>query len=286
MPGQARRRAGTEPTRRRPHPSWAAVAAAMLDVWARVRRTRRSSWTGVLPASATRRVVAAAVPTALVALAMLVIAPALVVVPPAAAHPSGPPPVAELTATGHELVIEWSAADDDYAALAVAAGALPPDAAIDRTDLQDGPVRLPPAQQEAARTSPDLADYVAERVSVEQDGRVCELSEVATAALFTTGLTTRAVCPDPVTSVDVEIGLLTDLDAAYRTVALATGPAMPQKTMYTVDRATLHWDFGASGDDTIAWWMLVPVAVISAVAVVACAWLARRWEARRWEERT
>lgn len=186
---------------------------------------------------------------------------------PAAAHPFGPPPVAEVVAEAHDVTVRWTAAVDDYAALGVAAGVLDDTYGTGVADPAPDDVgdRLGPAARREVEGSADVRQHVTDRVRVVQHGQACPVAAVDVAQLFVRGATVRVTCPEPVETVDVTLMLLSDVHPAYRTVAVAGGPAIPARTMYTADRSTVRWDFGAAGTAAPTTMALLRFGVVGAL---------------------
>jgi hypothetical protein len=192
-----------------------------------------------------RRLHTAAVVVALAASTVLLTAP-----PPADAHPFGPPPTARIWAEGDVVTIDWAAAPDDLALIGVELGLLPedtPDAYLE-APTQVAPER---AHEEQMSRSPELVDYLLERVRVIQRGRDCEGGVEPIERFLTRGATVVHRCAEPVTEVEVEIGLLHDVHPAYRTFAFsASDEAEPSQAVFTAASPRHTWRFGATADGT------------------------------------
>lgn len=186
---------------------------------------------------------------------------------PVAAHPFGPPPVAEVVAEAHDVTVRWTAAVDDYAALGVAAGVLDESYGTGVADPAPDDIgeRLGPANRREVEGAAEVRQYVTDRVLVVQTGRPCPVATVDVTQLFARGVALRATCPEPVEAVDVTLRLLSDIHPAYRTVATAVGPAVPARTMYTADRSTVRWDFGAASTAAPATMTLLGFGVAGAL---------------------
>ncbi|MFP5219771.1 MAG: hypothetical protein ACLGIG_08540 [Actinomycetes bacterium] len=154
-----------------------------------------------------------------VALLVSLLVPAAV----ATAHPLGLPAFARVVATSPtDVVVAWTAAPDDVAALARSLG------------LPDVGGALTREQDTALAQGEELASYVADRLEVRQDAVACPARLSAGESVVASGLTIVATCPEPVDVVDVRITLLHDLDERYRTLAAAAGPDGVTRAMFTV----------------------------------------------------
>lgn len=165
---------------------------------------------------------------------------------PAHAHPLGPPPTALLSAAGATVTITWAGAVDDHLALGEHLGLLPAGTAaayLDNT-AQVAPSR---ADVAALSTSPTLVDYLLDHVVVRQAGSACDGSAPPPADFTTQGATVVYRCPQPVTAVELEITMLTDVHEAYRTFGIAQDEAAdPQQAVFTATDPVVTWRFGGA----------------------------------------
>jgi len=143
--------------------------------------------------------------------------------PTAQAHPFGPPPIAEVRGDGTEVVVTWTARDDDVTALAASLGALPRQQVFDVGE--DGGVAQVAGDDLATslREAPGLRDYVRDRIVVRQDGAACPRELEPVGDVVADGVTVTATCPRPADEVELQISMLHDLHPAYRTVSRVTG---------------------------------------------------------------
>lgn len=190
---------------------------------------------------------------------------------PALGHPFGPPPVARLDANGREVTIDWAAAEDDYTILGGALGVFQ----AKQTFVYDAEGQTvagpPPTSQQLSQlaNSAQLQSYVAEHISVRQEGADCPV-QVDASQLAADGVELVATCPRAVTELEVGITLLQDLHPAYRTVGLIGDAGA--KTLFTeaepVRRLTFaNADPGPFGSGwRTASLVLVALAMIGAVA--------------------
>lgn len=198
----------------------------------------------------------------------------------AAAHPFGPPPTALVSASGHQVVVEWGAPTDDALVVGMALGVL------DDTSLErylEGPVQVaPPAAKEAELSaSAELVDYLLDRIVVTQDGRRCDASVAPIDSFLTDGARVIHQCPRPVTVVDLRIAMLHDVHDAYRTFAVTEGTGTPAQSVFTVERAEQRWDFtaspasGAAARPARRAWLVPVLATVLGLAGGALAWRRR-----------
>lgn len=208
--------------------------------------------------------------TLIVALAGVAALTALAVLAPAAqAHPSGPPPIAELAVDGREVTVVWTAEPDDVTALAATVGALPqrqvfevaPDGTVEQVSGDDLAASL--------GESTALPEYVGERIVVSQEGVTCPADLTEVLDPVADGLVVTAVCPEPVEEIDLAVTMLQDASPAYRTIARRVGGG--RETLHTSEDPVASWSFaseqGGAGLDAVA---VAPVAgLAAALAAVA-----------------
>lgn len=169
---------------------------------------------------------------------------ALTAVPPAGAHPFGPPPTALVSASGHEVRVDWGAAPDDALVVGMAIGILD-DGSLER--YLEGPVQTAPpaADEEELSASPLLRDYVLERITVSQDGVACDGTVAPIASFLTDGASVTYQCPRPVAAVDLRMTMLHDVHDSYRTFAITEGRGTPAQSVFTTESPEQRWDFSA-----------------------------------------
>lgn len=198
---------------------------------------------------------------------------------PASAHPFGPPPVARLQASGRELTISWSAAEDDYTTLGGALGVL--DAQQTFVYDADGQTVAgpPPTGEQLTRLagSAQLREYLTEHVSVRQDGEDCALG-VEASRLATEGVQFVAACPRPVADLEVRVTLLQDLHPAYRTVGLVDGAGT--RTLFTESDPVRSLAF-ADAATSNAGWRTASAALVALVGAFVVGVVLRRRRTRR-----
>jgi ABC-type nickel/cobalt efflux system permease component RcnA len=200
------------------------------------------------------------------------------------AHPFGDPQTVRITADGAHVTTIWSAPADDVVLLGGVLGALPGRREI-VFDADPGGVPEPVSSSDAEliASSPDVHAYIEERLVVRQDGQPCQ-PEVSLQDLAGEGAQVVFTCPRRVTTVDIEITLLTDLHPGYRTVALSQGASEPGRTLYTAQSTVHSWTFGTSKRSEVYWsgreleqhltrafdsGVVVPVALLVATVVGA-----------------
>ena len=226
------------------------------------------------PAAARRAPVRLAAVGCAALLAMVLTATAAV------GHASGEVPQARLSATGHTVTLQWTAAADDIADLAVAAGVWPEAIAFAYLDVAFGgdPALLPDDAEVAAMgRDPALRRYLEERVRILQDGTACAADARPAPDPIAEGITVTFECPDEVTAAVVEIRLLHDRDPSYRTFSI---DGTYQYAVHTATQPAHPWDFraaqGSGGSVPVLPVLLAAVAIVLAAALA----LARLWSRR------
>ncbi|GAB3998411.1 hypothetical protein GCM10029992_24130 [Glycomyces albus] len=203
---------------------------------------------------------ARAVLTGLAALAVLGAAS------PAEAHPLGDPQTVRLSADGHQVTALWTAAADDLLVLGSLTGAIPERREyVFDLDPDAEPAPVGETDAELLSSSPDVADYLAEHITVRQDGRQCP-AEVDLAGLVGDGAELTFTCPEPVADVEIEVTTLTDADSAYRTVAFAEA-ADPEQHLFNAGDPRRDWNFSATRTGQRSW--LTPAALAAGLVLAA-----------------
>ncbi|MEV6812991.1 hypothetical protein [Micromonospora sp. NPDC051296] len=159
-------------------------------------------------------------------------------VTPAAAHPFGPPSLARAAVDGTRVDISWQPAEDDWVALGQSLGAF--------EDPTTGPVATQLTGEQKLQGSSAVRDYLHERITVSQDGRPCRGELKPLDGLLAQGARLTFDCPAPVSTLDITLTALTDLNQAYRTVLRAES-ATPAESLYTATDGTHQVDFTQSG---------------------------------------
>jgi hypothetical protein len=195
------------------------------------------------------------------------------------AHASNELPHARLSAAGTTVTVVWTAAADDAADVAVAAGVWPEEVALAYLDVAfGGDLDLLPSPAEVATASDDpaLRRYLEDRVRILQDEVPCVGTARPAADFVADGATIVFDCPDPVTDAVVEITLLHDRDPAYRTFSI---DGTQQYAVHTARQPAHPWDFTLAQQGSGA----VPIAVLllgaGVVALVGGAVFYRVWTA-------
>lgn len=184
------------------------------------------------------------------------------------AHPFGPPSRASLVAAGDVVELRWRSAPDDAEVLLALAGAGSSGASFELAGAGAG-----------ARGRGDIADHLLERVAVDQTGVACAGEVDGIDQLDGDGARFTFRCPSPVGEVDVRIGLLVDVHAAYRTIA--SGPN-GQQQLYTAEALTHRWSLsggspqGGTAAGRAAWLLVGAGAVVAAAVPYALARHRRR----------
>jgi hypothetical protein len=162
--------------------------------------------------------------------------------PAAQAHSAGGPLTLHLSATDRQIVAVWTAPADDLITLAV------------HLRVFDGPLTyvyqdgvLVPEESDSAITdilaaSPEFATYLLERVRVSagDDPSACAGSVDSTTNLATAGVRLSFACPARVTTAEVSVSTLFDLDPTYRILATDVAGA---SYIYTSAAAVHTWSF-------------------------------------------
>ncbi|WP_116951178.1 hypothetical protein [Jiangella endophytica] len=158
----------------------------------------------------------------------------------AQAHPFGDPQTARVGADGDTVHVSWRAAADDLSALAIELRVVE----SGRTFVyQDGalvPEESDPTDVDALAAAPEFAGYLLERIRVRAGGQDCAGSVGALDRLADDGAELSFTCAGPVRTAEVSISTLTDLHAAYRTLATGAGD---QGHVYTLADDTAEWAF-------------------------------------------
>ncbi len=193
---------------------------------------------------------------------------------PAHGHAAGELPHARLSAQGDTVTVRWTAAADDAADVAVAAGLWPEETFLAYLDVLFGGDRdVLPTASEIAEISADpaLRRYLEQGVRILQDGDECSGVATPAADFIADGATLTFTCPEPVASAVVEITLLHDRDPTYRTF---TVDGTAQYAVHTSAQPAHPWDFTLAQERGG-----VPITplVIAAGAVLVTAGLALAW---------
>jgi hypothetical protein len=199
-----------------------------------------------------RRLVAVAVAAVIPAVAVTVVA-----APSADAHPFGPPLSARLDVDGAEVAVTWTAAEDDWVNLGEFL-----DAFSAQTD--DGGTQLTGA--ELLAQSDNLPSYLLSHFVIEQDGQPCQGQVTQLQDLLTLGAQLVYTCPQPVSTVELTVTTLTDINENYRTVVTADVPSEPAQALFTTTTATQEWSFDAAAGGGTA-----QVALVAAGALILAA---------------
>lgn len=195
------------------------------------------------------------------------------------AHASGELPHARLSAAGPTVTVEWTAAADDTADVAVAAGVWPEEVALAYLDVAFGGDldRLPSAGEVAAASEdPALRRYLEDRVRILQDGQPCAGTARPAADFVADGATIVFECREPVAEAVVEISLLHDRDPAYRTFSV---DGTQQYAVHTANQPAHPWDFTLAQQPAEAVPIVALLAGAGVVALLGGAVLWRVWAA-------
>jgi hypothetical protein len=183
---------------------------------------------------------------------------------PALAHPFGPPLRVELEGLNYVVNLRWAAEHDDWVALARHTGAFE-----EVPSVVDG-VELSGAERIAR--SVRLQAYLLERIVVTQYEMSCPGEVVHVHGdLVTGGIILQFVCEEPVYEVHVEVGVLTDVHPAYRTVATSAIGGVPGQALYTETDRVHRWDFYAAAGASPRTFGAQTVAALTGAALLAIA---------------
>lgn len=210
------------------------------------------------------------VPAALAAGALLLVAA------PAHAHPFGDPqqleiiPDADLT----QFNVTWKAAADVLTSLALRLDVLGGPRATVFKDGAEVPSYVDKADADALSASPLLAQYLLSRIELSLGAEACRGVLVAVDDLATNGARLTYTCPAPGEELTVTAAMLTDLHAAYKTMATGPGGATH---VFTVDAPTHDFGLGEaigptvaeSGIELLAWAGAGGVVLLAGGAVLA-----------------
>lgn len=196
----------------------------------------------------------------------------------ASAHPFGAPQTVEITTTDTGVRIHWKASPDDVTTLAISLGALDQM----RTFVFDNGVMVPEESDETdgvkLAEAPELSTYLLKHVAVTVDGTACPGKLLDVDDVIAQGVTVDYDCGSAVTTADVRIDTLTDINSAYRTMAYGPGDVL---NVYSQDSPVFTWQFPRStqpGADAAADAGRAGSAALqlggigAALAAAGCAW--------------
>lgn len=185
---------------------------------------------------------------------------------PALGHASSQLPHARWQADGTEVEVHWTAAADDVADVAVAAGLWPEEV---MWAYVEGETDAQPTDEEitALRDEPALHDYLRERFEVRQAGEPCPAEPVLSDDVIADGLRLQFSCPEPVTVATLDVRVLHDRDPAYRTFSV---DGTEQYAVHTVDQPEHTWDFTLAASEAripLQLWLAGGAVLLAAVGV-------------------
>lgn len=200
----------------------------------------------------------------------------------AAAHPFGEPQQVHLATTDDPTTVRltWSAAPDDYTALAMATGVVSGQRRMVFTDGASVPEQVDAADADALAQAPALADYLLPRLVVRQAGEECSGALLPVDDLTADGAVLEFTCPRRVSVVEVEVRTLVDLHPAYRTLARTEGDAT---AVLTLDAPSHTFRLGEEGGSDLAGEgrRLVVTAGLGGIAAVGLLFGVRRMRGAR-----
>lgn len=173
-------------------------------------------------------------------------------------HPFGPPMEATLSQDGGDLLLTWTAAEDDWVIIGELSGAF-----ASREQDESG--------EDALASSPEVHEFLAAHLVVSQDGQECAREWLPTQDLLGEGVRASFTCADPEAPVSVYIDVLTDENEAYRTLLQTEGghqvlftDAEPQ---HEFAAAQLDVDGSAGGDQLLLLLVLGLLVLLGAVGL-------------------
>ncbi|WP_426243419.1 hypothetical protein [Nocardioides sp. LHG3406-4] len=174
--------------------------------------------------------------------------------------------------------IHWKASPDDVTALAISLGALDQM----RTFVFDDGVMVPEESDETdgvkLAKAPELGTYLLKHVAVTVDGTACTGKLLDVDDVIAQGATVDFDCGSAVTSADVRIDTLTDINAAYRTMGYGPGDVI---NAYSQDSPVFTWQFSkatqpgtvvATGGGRAGSAVLQLGGIGAALAAAGCTW--------------
>jgi hypothetical protein len=215
--------------------------------------------------------------TALLVAALLAVArPA-----PAGAHGSLVVPTVRLDAAGEVVTVQWSAAEDDAAAIAVGLGLAPREALLDHlaalAALDDGADPQPlidellaQVDQERLAGAAELDAYLLEAIVVAQDGIPCAGRVGPTDDFLTGAAELTYTCPDPVDEIDLTVRVLLEQDPTHRTFS---NDGSGEVALHSATEPTQTWSLGGAASGGVGLLLALVVGLGLAVAAGAAALL-------------
>ncbi|WP_290862079.1 hypothetical protein [Hamadaea sp.] len=187
----------------------------------------------------------------------------------AAAHPFGDPQTVTISADAARpdtVHIRWKVGGlDDLTLLGISLGLLPRSRV-----MLDGAVFYQATDATTVGPSPELTEYLLRQIGVTSAGKSCAGTVHPPTELAKSGITLDFTCPAAVGKVTVAVRTLTDLNAAYQT--LATGPN-GARAVYAAGHETHDWVLGQAGKSNH-----VVLAGVSLLVVVLLFLLVRRMQ--------
>ncbi len=198
-------------------------------------------------------------------------------------HATSELPHARWASDGERVELHWTAASDDVADVAVAAGLWSSDK---MWAYVDGAVDDLPSEEQIAALEheEDLHRYLLERFEVRQGNEPCSPSVELTDDIITDGIRMAFTCPEPVRDAVLSVTVLHDRDPAYRTFSV---DGSEQYAVHTDAQPEHRWDFTAApaADEGIplALWLAGGGVVLAAAGILV--FLGRRPTSQRSADR-
>jgi hypothetical protein len=207
-----------------------------------------------------------------------------VVLPSAAAwgHAAGELPRARLSSEGRQVVVEWTAPEDDAADVGVAVGLLTEDAVV---AFLGGPAEGLPTEEEARALSrsDELRRYLLDNVRVRQDGHECAGEVDPGEDFLVEGARFVFTCPEEVEQAHVEVTMLHDRDDLYATYSV--DGITSQYAVHTAKQPEHPWDFTLAADQRRSGAPALLVGgLVAAVAIAGAVWFLGPRPGRREQE--
>lgn len=204
------------------------------------------------------------IPFGMVVLVLAVLVPAS----SALGHATSELPHARWTSDGERVELHWTAASDDVADVAVAAGLWSPE--VMWAYVEGAVDDLPSAEEVAAlEHEEDLHRYLIDRFEVRQGDERCTPNVELTDDIITDGVHMGFSCPEPVRDATLSVTVLHDRDPAYRTFSV---DGSEQYAVHTRAQPEHRWDFtaapSADGGIPLALWVAGGGLALAAIAIL------------------
>jgi hypothetical protein len=192
----------------------------------------------------------------------------------AAAHGSLVVPTIRLDAEDRTVTLQWNAAEDDAAAIAVGLGLAPREVLLDHlaalAALEDGDDPQPlidrliaQVDQERLTGAPELDAYLLRSMVVAQDGAACR-GQVGPTDDFLTGVAELTyTCPEPVDEIDLTVTVLLEQDPTHRTFS---NDGSGEVALHSAVEPTQTWTLAGGGTAGVGMLLALVVGLVLAGA--------------------